>query len=509
MKILLAGPGTGKTTRIKEIIKSEGDGSRFLIISFTNATVNDLQQSLKEQNISEKNCMTLHKFAVKYNHDKQRVILSPTEELILKKISEKLEIDFDTYCDSLTCTTFQQMIKRFVEFSNTNKTYLSNNLSDFDTLIVDEYQDFNPLEQQLIDLLVEYFKEVYILGDDDQCIYDFKDASSEKIISFYNDDQIEKLPHENICYRCPDLVVNYGANLISNNKNRVEKEWKTNNIEGSVRYIQANTLEEMSENIVKNISEIPSNESIIILSPVKFLIEPLISKLNEGGIEHENLFNPLLPAELEIKAWEVKSLYGNFRELNLIFLSYGLLTNRKKFYELLKYMFDKGFDFDKLYEYVSKKLPPEMTNSNQDINDYLSSDRYIEIKNLYEDSEGDNENEKLLNLFRQNDEIVSKTVRIMSIHKSKGLGADNVFIIGLVQGILPNAQRGNDSLESQRRLLYVGITRTKKRLFLYSSIKLEGKFVNKVDKSSFKFSYRDKLYDGMASSFINELKLEK
>lgn len=509
MKILLAGPGTGKTTKIKEIIKSEGDGSKFLIISFTNATVNDLQQSLREQNITEKNCMTLHKFAVKYNHDKQRVILSPTEELILKKISQKLEIDFDTYCDSLTCTTFQQMIKRFVEFSNTNKTYLSNNLSDFDTLIVDEYQDFNPLEQQLIDLLVEYFKEVYILGDDDQCIYDFKDASSEKIISFYNDGLIEKLPHENICYRCPDLVVNYGSNLISNNKNRVEKEWKTNNIEGSVKYIQANTLEEMSEDIVKNISGIPSDESIIILSPVKFLIEPLISRLNESGIEYENLFNPLLPEKLEIKAWEVKSLYGNFRELNLIFLSYSLLTNRKKFYELLKEMFDKGLDYEKLYEDISKKIPSEMTNSDQDIEDYLSSERYAEIKSLYEESKGDNENEKLLNLFRQNDEIVSKTIRVMSIHKSKGLGADNVFIIGLVQGILPNAQRGNDSLESQRRLLYVGITRTKKRLFLYSSIKLEGKFVNKVDKSSFKFSYKDRLYDGMASSFINELKLEE
>lgn len=80
MKILLAGPGTGKTTNIKEIITQNGGGTRFLILSFTNATVNELQNKLKDSGISEKNCMTLHKFAVKYNHDKSRHILLNSEE---------------------------------------------------------------------------------------------------------------------------------------------------------------------------------------------------------------------------------------------------------------------------------------------------------------------------------------------------------------------------------------------------------------------------------------------
>ena len=95
----------------------------------------------------------------------------------------------------------------------------------------------------------------------------------------------------------------------------------------------------------------------------------------------------------------------------------------------------------------------------------------------------------------------------MSIHKSKGLGADYVFIVGLNEGIIPNKKQGNDTIESQRRLFYVGITRTKKQLYLYSNIQIEGKYANKVNKSDFKYDFKSKKCIGRASSFISELKL--
>ena len=96
----------------------------------------------------------------------------------------------------------------------------------------------------------------------------------------------------------------------------------------------------------------------------------------------------------------------------------------------------------------------------------------------------------------------------MSIHKSKGLGADYVFIVGLIEGILPNKQRGNDSIESQRRRFYVGMTRAKKQLYLYSNFHVEGRHVNKVNKKDFKYVYKSRMYEGKASTFITELKLK-
>lgn len=75
MKILLAGPGTGKTTNIQKIIEEKQDPSLVLVISFTNATVDDLKKSLVLKGVKEECCMTLHKFAVKYNHDRTRHVL--------------------------------------------------------------------------------------------------------------------------------------------------------------------------------------------------------------------------------------------------------------------------------------------------------------------------------------------------------------------------------------------------------------------------------------------------
>lgn len=127
------------------------------------------------------------------------------------------------------------------------------------------------------------------------------------------------------------------------------------------------------------------------------------------------------------------------------------------------------------------------------------------LADFFNKAEGATDDERLENLFVLVDENVEKRVNIMSIHKSKWLGADHVFIIGLVEGILPNRGEGNDTIESQRRLFYVGMTIAKKDLHLISSIDLEGKYVNTVNKADFRFDVRSRLWKGKASRFIEEI----
>jgi len=136
MEVLLAGPGTGKTTNIKKIINHHGDGQKFLILSFTNATVSDLLISRESFNVTEKNCMTLHKFAIMYNHDDRRHILLPKEEDILKKIadSKDVSIAFHNLCDFLKCTTFDQIIERIIKYAKSNPLYFKGILSSYDAL---------------------------------------------------------------------------------------------------------------------------------------------------------------------------------------------------------------------------------------------------------------------------------------------------------------------------------------------------------------------------------------
>lgn len=131
MNVLLAGPGTGKTTNIKKIIETHGNGSRFLILSFTNATVNDLLVNLKDFSVTTKNCMTLHKFTLLFNPDNSRHILLPSEEKILKTISKSkhVGIELSNLYRFLKCTTFNEIILRFISYAKSNPLYLKETTS--------------------------------------------------------------------------------------------------------------------------------------------------------------------------------------------------------------------------------------------------------------------------------------------------------------------------------------------------------------------------------------------
>jgi len=507
MKILVAGPGTGKTVGIDRIISDNGGGSRFLILSFTNATVNDLQKKLTKQKITSKNCMTLHKFAMKYNHDKTRHLLLPKEVDELKTISKGTGIDFGNLCDFLACTTFDQMIERFIEYAKINPLYLKEKLSDYDALIVDEYQDFSTHEQALIDILVENIQDSYILGDDDQCIYDgFKDTTSEKLIFLYQDDLNEKIPHEHICYRCPDKVVEHATCLITNNRKRIQKEWKKSGKLGKIEYSQLETFDEVANAIYEKVKDI-TVESVLILAPVKFAAEPIMKKLQENNVEFSNYFAERISQILITKSWEIKSIFGKYKYTNLIFLGYSKLSNRKKFYGLIKNHFDTGQKYEEMYNSLLRFLPDQIKDTTLDLETLLSQDCFCDILDLYQKADGDNCDDKLENIFKNGEEESDKDIKVMSIHKSKGLGADHVFIVGLNEGILPNKKDGNDKIESQRRLLYVGMTRTQKQLYLFSSIYIPGNLTNKVNACDFKYDYKRKTMRGRASSFLSELKL--
>jgi DNA helicase-2/ATP-dependent DNA helicase PcrA len=508
MKILLAGPGTGKTTNIGNIIKGKGSLDGILVISFTNATVEDLKKSLSQVGLPLENCMTLHKLAVKYNHDKSRHVLEVMEANELYKISKSTEIGFNELCDFLSATTFDQMIGRFVAYAKSNPEYLKEKLSRYSVLIVDEYQDFNKNEQELIGLLVGIMPDTYILGDDDQCIYDFKDADNDKIISLYSDASHEKIEHEHKCYRCPDVVVDSATKLIKKNTKRVDKKWEKNGNVGNLVQRQFASNTNTADYIlgeVKKILEDNADDKVLILSPVGFLVETITNVLDGSGIEYRNYFIAKVDPELVIKSWVLRACFGRHKYLNLMLIGYKVLSSRKKFYETIKKHYASGQDFDELFKVVASKLPDEGKKTYGSVAIALQEPYFQGLTDFFNNAEGGSEDEKLENLFVLVDENVEKRVNIMSIHKSKGLGAEHVFMIGLVEGIIPNRAKGNDTIESQRRLFYVGMTRAKKNLHLISSINFEGRYVNTVNKDDFRFDVRSRLWKGKSSRFIEEI----
>jgi len=510
MKVLLAGPGTGKTTNIRGIIDKEySDAKSILILSFTNATVNDLNDSF--ENYDNVKCRTLHSYALSVNPIDNFHILHQVEIKSLEKLSNKIGVDFNIICEQLRCTTFSNMISVCSSFIKSNPAYIQDVIGKIDLLVVDEFQDFNEGEQELVFELAKIAGETLILGDDDQSIYGFKDADPNVLISLHNDVNILNIEHENNCYRCPDCIVDISLALIKANKNRVDKPWNKIGKEGNLYIDQILDSEVVNSEILKRVNAIrhTSEDSILILSPVKNPLFSTMEYLKQNDIPIVDFIGNAISIDDLQKIWLLKSIYSNHKILNLIFyhINIGLLS-RKGFQKIIK----EGLDSDINDNAVINKLL-ELNKIEEPFKSYISeppalldfNGSHPEFSYLVELIDKDNVQESIGKLTKEltpQAEFEPDKVNIMTIHKSKGLGADHVFLLGVVQGIIPNSKRGLDTIEAQRRLLFVAMTRAKKSLHIISQVNWAGQFVNTVNKDEFKYNWKKKTYQGRMSEFI-------
>lgn len=512
MKILLAEPGTGKTKRVRSIIdESFSSSQNILVLSFTNATVTDLRSDFI--NYSNVYCYTLHSYALKINHLRDHYVLGNRfEEKIIDSHSKKLGIEFDDLCSLIRCITFNDMVTKCNAFIKVNTEYAKENIGQLDLLIVDEFQDFNEVERNFVYLISDFADETIFLGDDDQSIYGFKDADPEGIISLYNHDIIERISHENICYRCPDEIVDYCTKLISRNKRRVNKPWVKSGKSGGIIFHQEMSREGSTNYIIDIISKIPENETILILSPVGFYVPQLREKLDNNDIKYEDFWAPLIDFETQVKLWWLKAIFTKNKLIHIMFLAkkYNLL-NRRTYIKILREAFHQGFPEEIIFKQIKDRnfFPSPFSDyliERPNIRDFLSNHteyQYL-LEHLTEDEMLAAIPELATNLFPK-PVFSHDAVNLMSIHKSKGLQAHHVIITDVNEGVIPNEAYGINTIEAQRRLLFVGMTRAEKTLYIISTVKWEGKYVHKVDKSQFQYRYKEKLYYSKSSRFIEEI----
>ena len=143
---------------------------------------------------------------------------------------------------------------------------------------------------------------------------------------------------------------------------------------------------------------------------------------------------------------------------------------------------------------------PMKVNQNKEFESFAP---YLDDVNI------DRKLDKLSRLLIDKVDFDKEKVNFMSIHKSKGLQADYVIIVGLVEGILPLKSDSIEALEAQRRIFFVGMSRVKKKLYLMSQVQWPATDAYKVDKSKFQFRMGSKIARARASSFITQLLLKK
>lgn len=382
--------------------------------------------------------------------------------------------------------------------------------SEFSHILVDEYQDLNKAEQAVIDLLADN-AEVCIVGDDDQSIYSFRHAHPDGIRDWilHRPDADDLALDE--CRRCPTTVVNMARALIANNINRPVPRAlvpRDENGPGDVRIIQYATLEAEVEGLTNVIADMVANGvapcDILVLAQRSAIGTPLYEALIARGVSVKSYY-----AEAELDAADAQRRFSLLKlfinredRVALRWLlglgssawltgGYKRLRDHCEMHAVTPWEALEQLDAGVLSISYTRPLVEQFQQIQEDIRaleglqslaavvDHLFPDDGDGVRDLralalqvLNDLGDENRDEFLSELSNAitKPEIPPEIedVRIMSLHKSKGLSSPVTIVCGCVQGLLPRRpdpemteiERQAD-LEEQRRLFYVGITRVK------------------------------------------------
>jgi DNA helicase II / ATP-dependent DNA helicase PcrA len=419
--------------------------------------------------------------------------------------------------------------------------------NNFKYILVDEYQDTNFIQSKWLNLLSEKNRNLCCVGDDDQSIYSWRGAEIKNFLEFdqmYKNTKIIRLEQN---YRSSQNILSVASNLIANNQNRVGKMLTTTMEEGDLVTLNCfkNGKDEaigVSDEIEKKIKKKFSYNNIAILVRAIFQTREFEERFLKVGIPYRILGGTKFYERAEIKdciaylrlihqgkddlAFEriinnpkrsigdtsVKSIHEFAKEnnLNLELASIKMIEQN-----LIKPKTKIGLSFflNSLNKWRND-LEIKKVNHIKLLQTVLDESGYSAMLKNKKDIDNENRLEnikELLNAMKEFDNLEGflehvslatsvdqewegEKVNMMTMHGSKGLEFDVVFLPGWEEGLFPHQksieEKGQNGLEEERRLAYVGITRAKKKAIISFSM-------NRF--------YQGDWIDSMASRFIEEL----
>lgn len=421
---------------------------------------------------------------------------------------------------------FDDMLIKVYELLRDNKDVLEYYQNKFKYIHVDEFQDTNVVQYKLVEMLARKYKNVFAVGDEDQCIYSWRGAkftNVQKFIDDYSPDvQIFKLEQN---YRSSKNILDVANKIIKYNSNRLEKNLWTDNDNGEkISYFTPYNDIEEAEYVAMNIKKMVIEQGF---SYSDFAVLMRINSLSR--VLEEKFLNYQVPYDVYggFKFYERKEVKDALAYLKLIsnpkdndsfvralsFPKKGI--GDASIEKILKVSSETGlsaYDVAKsglgLDGSLIKKLAPVVEKFESVFKDVENSSisaimtklmelfdvkrafsrtveeelsKILNIETLeksiieFEESNEDVKIEDYLQSITLSRDIDSMNesdnhVSIMTIHSAKGLEFKVVFLIGLVDGILPLSRAlyslDTNELEEERRLMYVAVTRAKERLIL-------------------------------------------
>ena len=464
----------------------------------------------------------------------------PLEKNFLKiyKIYQQKLID-------LNAADFSDLILHTVKIFEKYKDIAELYSKKFKYILVDEYQDTNFIQSQWLKYLANQNQNICCVGDDDQSIYSWRGAEIKNFLEFdqvYKNTKVLRLEKN---YRSTQNILSVASKLIENNQNRVGKKLFTNHDDGELIALDCyrNVKDEATEvgSKIEKLKKKYSLNEIAILVRAIFQTREFEERFLKIGLPYRIVGGIKFYERSEIKDCiaYLRSVYQPLDDLsferiiNVPKRSIGNTTIKnineyaKKNHCSLELASRNLIDENKIKPKTKVGLNSlinllqkwrndlkNKTNHNKLLQLILDESGYSEMLKNKKDLENENRLEnikELLNAMKEFDNLESflehvalatsldqdwqsEKVNLMTMHASKGLEFDVVFLPGWEEGLFPHQksieEKGDNGLEEERRLAYVGITRAKN--------------VANISFAMNRF-YQGDWIDSMASRFVDEL----
>lgn len=588
--LILAGAGSGKTStmthRIAYLIKEEGVAPyHILAVTFTNKAAKEMRDRVEEligEGINmwiltfHSACLRiLRKHAECIGYNKDFVVYDPTDQkVVIKNCIKEQNVDEKKYTPQYVLSIISDCKekgispKRYAEINGVDfrskiilELYTAyeavlkkNNAMDFDDLIlrtvqlfeknedilayyrdkfkyimVDEYQDTNFIQYRFIKLLAEAHSNICVVGDDDQCIYQWRGADIKNILDFEKDFKNTKVIKLEQNYRSHANILDAAHSVIEKNKGRKHKKLWTDKEKGEkIKYHRADNEKDEARYIAQEIDRLHSKELKYSDFAVLYRTNAQ-SRTFEEALSARELPYRVLGGTRYYDRKEIKDIVAYMRLVQNTAddLSLTRIINEpkrgigEKTLEKLRALATvrKESLFDSLTDdEIVEGLPSKAVESikemiavlgqySQEKENLKVSDIYdgllvrtgylknlelqntveaegrienlLEFKSVIYDYEKDNPQLSLSEFMEKialmseidNHDAGENAVVLMTLHSAKGLEFPVVFMPGMEDGLFPGwrAFEKQDGIEEERRLCYVGMTRAMQRLYLTSA----------------------------------------
>ena len=569
--LVLAGAGSGKTkvltNRIAYLIENGVRDYNILAITFTNKAAKEMRDRVYNLigdvasfigtfhslglRIIRENCGYLNlpsNFSIIDSDDVLTVIKKILKDMnldtkqyspsyirnrisfIKNQMLSEMELDkfFNTPIDKIVVDVYYKYNKRLiasaaVDFDDLllmpvrlfehNKEILEHYQERYKYILIDEYQDTNPVQYKLSKLLATKYKNIFVVGDMNQSIYAFRQADYHNIVNFekdYANAKTIKLEHN---YRSTNNILNAANDVISHNKERKDLRLYSDKGDGpKITYLRSYDEKHEISLVIDEINKLYLDgyepKDVAILYRTNAQSRAIEEVFASKGIPYKIYGSYYFYNRKEIKDLisYLKLIYNDKDEIslrriinvpkrgigdsaikdielraNLIQCSmYDALESKKEleFKDIIESIkkTSENLSLTELIDEVLDKsgMKKELEDSHL-IEDETRLENLMEFKSItasYEERTGS------VNLgdFLEEISLVSdqanhtedgNVVTLMTLHSAKGLEFPVVFMVGMEEGIFPhNMSIMEDNIEEERRLCYVGITRAKEKLYL-------------------------------------------